>query len=131
MNEITVDGNTLKVGDFFYTSWGYDQTNINFYKVIDITPSGKSVKVQEWNSAATFDDGGPTTYVVPGEGPRIRGRWVQKDGDIEWVVGESPVETKRLRTGGYKNFSFYVSSYADAYHWDGKPKYETGAGWGH
>lgn len=27
----------VKVGDIFYNSWGYDQTNIDFYKVTRIT----------------------------------------------------------------------------------------------
>lgn len=30
----------VKVGDIFYTSWGYDQTNINVYQVVGITSSG-------------------------------------------------------------------------------------------
>ena len=27
------DNSEIKVGDIFYTSWGYDQTNIDYYKV--------------------------------------------------------------------------------------------------
>lgn len=27
---------TLKVGDILYASWGYDQTNIDFFKVVDL-----------------------------------------------------------------------------------------------
>lgn len=34
----------VKKGDIFYASWGYDQTNIDFVKVIEISKSGKSVK---------------------------------------------------------------------------------------
>ena len=29
-------------GDYFYTSWGYDQTNIDYLVVIDISKSGKT-----------------------------------------------------------------------------------------
>lgn len=35
----------VKVGDIFKSSWGYDQTNIDFYEVIAVT--GKSVTVSE------------------------------------------------------------------------------------
>lgn len=37
---------SAKVGDIFYTSWGYDQTNINFYEVIEVKTE-KSVVFQE------------------------------------------------------------------------------------
>lgn len=37
--------NPFKVGDLLYSSWGYDQTNIDFYQVIKAGP--KSVTVQE------------------------------------------------------------------------------------
>ena len=38
----------IKTGDIFYDSWGYDQTNINFYQVVGITD--KSVKLREIKS---------------------------------------------------------------------------------
>jgi len=34
------------VGKFLYTSWGYNQTNVDFAHIIGITSSGKSVRVQ-------------------------------------------------------------------------------------
>ena len=33
----------FKVGDLLHTSWGYDQTNVEFYKIIRVLP--KSVEV--------------------------------------------------------------------------------------
>lgn len=41
--EIAVAG--VKVGDIFYTSWGYDQTNVDFYQVVKI--SGLKIQVRE------------------------------------------------------------------------------------
>lgn len=35
----------LVVGDVIYHSWGYDQTNIDFYEVVAV-PSGKTVKIR-------------------------------------------------------------------------------------
>jgi len=36
----------IKIGDIFYTSWGYDQTNYNFVVVREISPSGKTAICQ-------------------------------------------------------------------------------------
>lgn len=34
-----------KVGDVFHSSWGYDQTNTEYYKIVSISKSGKTCKV--------------------------------------------------------------------------------------
>lgn len=101
----------VKVGDFFYSSWGYDQTNIDFYKVVGITPSGKSVKVRQWSSKRV----GGSEYsdsMVPGES------------------AQGPVMTKRLSDINGRA-SFTLTSYANGYYWDGKPKSQTASGYGH
>lgn len=105
---------TVKVGDFFYTSWGYDQTNVDFYEVVGITPSGKSVKVRQVCQAGA-DSGGPSDRVTP-----LRGQW----------FGEE-ILTKRLQRSDYEGWAFHVASYATAWLWDGVPKHQTGYGWGH
>ncbi len=43
--QIQIGSNTIKLNDVFYRSWGYEQTNINFVKVVGFTASGKSAKV--------------------------------------------------------------------------------------
>lgn len=130
----------VKVGDFFVSSWGYDQTNIDFYKVVGITKSGKSVKVQMWSSALSPTDSGHFTVekVVPGPGPATYNDWSAATPEMdEWerrqavVQKPYPVETKRLRLGGYKGASFTVNSYSNAYLWDGKAKSQTASGYGH
>ena len=35
----------VKPGDIFYTSWGYDQTNSDFYKVVEVSKTGKTCQV--------------------------------------------------------------------------------------
>ena len=129
---------TVKVGDFFYSSWGYDQTNVDFYKVVGLTPSGKSVRVQKWTSAAAGPQGGPQEYVIPGERPATYVDWsAVPEGADYWtreatkVIREVPVETHRLRTGYQGSACFTINSYSGAWLWDGKPKYQTGSGWGH
>lgn len=31
-----LENNILKVGDIYYSSWGYEQTNIDFYQIIEV-----------------------------------------------------------------------------------------------
>lgn len=52
---------SYKVGDIFKCSWGYDQTNVNYYQVIET--KGKSVTVREiaQKSIDTQDMSGYTT----------------------------------------------------------------------
>ena len=38
-----IASHTFKVGDCLYQSWGYDQTNIDFFEVVAVLP--KSVKI--------------------------------------------------------------------------------------
>ena len=41
---------TLRVGDILVNSWGYDQTNVDFYQVVEVKPSGKSVVIRSISS---------------------------------------------------------------------------------
>lgn len=53
----------VQVGTIFSRSWGYDQTNVNYYVVTAVTPSGKSVRLREIG-LTTVEDDGPSTRVV-------------------------------------------------------------------
>lgn len=37
----------LSLGDIVCSIWGYEQSNVNFYKVVKTTPSGKSVYLRK------------------------------------------------------------------------------------
>lgn len=98
---------SLKVGDILYSSWGYDQTNIDFFQVTAV--GEKSVKIRE-----------------------IGKRNVGSHGTEESVVAikdhfTGPEEIKMVRQGN----SVRINSFSSAYPWDGKPKYETAFGFGH
>jgi len=43
MNE-TIQATAVKVGDIFSMSWGYDQTNVNYFQVTRLTPKGVYVR---------------------------------------------------------------------------------------
>lgn len=81
---------TAEVGDLFYTSWGYDQTNIDFYQVIEKV--GKATVIIRKISAAVLEN----------EGSHDRIKAVKNS-----FIGE-PMR-KRLGTWGIK-----IASYATA-----------------
>lgn len=149
----------VEVGTVFVRSWGYDQTNIDFYRVVGLTAKG--VKLQEW-SHATAEGNGPAEYVTPGDGPRLLTEWptveaaelnacrtCRQYADDTWGPNvpasavrwcdthgprevEAPIKTKRLSTYGGDSIYVAVGPYNDhARRWDGAPEYQTAAGWGH
>ena len=96
----------IQKGEIFVSSWGYDQTNIDFYEVVEI--KGKMVVVREIAGKIT-ESKPPTDYVVPVPGH---------------FVGQ-PKLVKPNPSGGFKVGDHYASK------WDGKPEYQTSSGWGH
>jgi hypothetical protein len=38
---------TLEIGSVFCSSWGYDQTNVDFYEVVGFTSTGRSVRLRK------------------------------------------------------------------------------------
>lgn len=138
---------SVKVGDFFVDSWGYDQTNVDFYRVVGMTPSGKSVRVQKWSMADTSEggihdsvvateEGGPVMVPAMKEGFSEEDYWAADFWEKQEMTEKvpSPVETKRLQSygsGASTRYYFRTSSFSSASQWDGRPKYQTGHGYGH
>ena len=97
---------SIKVGDIFVDSWGYDQTNVDFYLVTKkLKASIKIVKIGSKVVATSI--GSEMVVPVP-----------------DAVIGE---EKTKIPQDGYIS----TSSYSLARPWDGKPMRETAAGWGH
>jgi hypothetical protein len=124
----------IRVGDFFVSSWGYDQTNIDFYKVVAVTAKG--VRVQPWQShvvdSESFHD-----RVIPGSGPRMVTDWSNVDREADYwtqqdqkVEREAPTKFHRTVRSGDSVF-FTVNSYSNAYLWEGKSYYQTASNFGH
>ncbi|MBE3118071.1 MAG: hypothetical protein IMZ50_04845 [Candidatus Atribacteria bacterium] len=94
-----------KPGDILYASWGYDQTNIDFYQVVAV-PSSKSITVRE-----------------------IGGKWTDKETGNSMAAYVLPVpdsfkgaaQTKRVAPGG----SIKFASYKWAYRFDGRELYSS------
>lgn len=104
MNERKNFQHELKVGDVLYTSWGYDQTQVEFFEVTAL-PTPKTVLVREI-AGRTVSQGMDSNKVeaVPGKfiGPALKR-----------IPGKYGVKIDESRT---------------AYLWDGKPKYVTSGG---
>ena len=97
---------SIQVGDIFVDSWGYDQTNVDFYKVTKkLKASIKIVKI----ASETITDLNSSLLVVPRES-------IHCSKEITKVPQDGYIRT---------------SSFSHATPWSGKPMHETAAGWGH
>lgn len=90
---------TLKVGDILYSSWGYEQTNIDFYEVVKL--NGKCVIIREL-AQKHIGDGD-----MSGKTTALKGEY----------IGDEIL--KRVCPGNIIKFN----SYQWAKIWDGQPKY--------
>lgn len=110
MSEIYINPKEkLKIGDIFVYSWGYDQTNINFYQIISMTD--KTIKIQEIKSNCT------ETGFMSGHSTPIKNEFLKEKPMIKKVY-TYPEKT------GLKGL--YVSmKYGCCQLWDGKPEYTS------
>lgn len=114
---------TVQPGDIFYCSWGYDQTNVNFYKVVRVTPAGRC-EVVPIGSHGVDDH-----HVVPNPdyvkqhdsltGVDASGRW-----------GAKPKTSKLCKMTSSGSLVLRAGHYW-ASRWTGKPLYQTAYGMGH
>lgn len=118
---------SVRVGDFFVTSWGYDETHVEWYRVLGFTPSGKSVRVQEWSTHLVDESGCGQDYVVPSNRPARKWGWNKSTGAR--VEFDAPVETKRLNLR-WDEPSISFESFRSGSLWKGDARYETSSGWG-
>lgn len=96
---------TLKVGDILYTSWGYDQTNVDFFQVIEA--KGHFVKIREIESKQVDgSQGGMCCNVVA-----VKDAFLEKSKPMRKKVGEN----NRVR----------IHESANAYLWDGSECYSS------
>lgn len=107
-----------EVGSVLYSSWGYDQTNVDFYQVVRVSAS--SVWVVPMSQKITEANSFMSEYVVPNE--PIFEREVWADGPVrEKVVKEVKPEMYRWNKYGYAKVGYNQAASV----WDGKPKYQS------
>lgn len=109
----------VKVGDLFFTSWGYEQTNTNFFQVVELVGSS-SVRVRE---------------VCPPVIDRAAVSGMSEDVTIQntkellpatsystFIKDQEKGDLKRLKSyaaDGVSSPQFYLSSFANAYKIEG------------
>lgn len=94
---------SVKIGDIFVNSWGYDQTNIDYSKVISFTPSGKSVTIVSIGQKIVEKTGDMTELVVP---------------DPDNITSEPRMK----RLGVWNN---HIEAGQGNWKWDGKPERQS------
>ncbi len=111
------------VGDIFETSWGYDQTNVNYYKVVRVT----AMKAEVVPIGSTLADGSDSS-VLPN--PDYVREW-----DVLIGINREDVKKSKLCTvtNGYKGEPSIVLRSGEhwASKWMGGSRYETPSYAGH
>lgn len=119
----------VKVGDIFYSSWGYEQTNINFFQVVEIVGEC-SVRVREiypdineekaMSSMSRDISFNITNEILPACRTSV------------FIKDQEKGDLKRIKPGYYKdeqeakeNCYFDLSSFANAYKYHGEELYES------
>jgi hypothetical protein len=95
-------GDKVGIGTILTSSWGYDQTNVDFYEVTGMSKSGKTVTLRGLAKIKTYEGD------MTGRARAIPGKY---DDD-------KPI-TKKLQPGGRVR----LTSYAGAGIWNGEDKY--------
>jgi hypothetical protein len=129
-----------QVGTIYSRSWGYDQTNVDYYEIVSISKTGKTGKARQLKTAAAEAPDGA-------EGFRQSDRVTAATGPDRFVTdprcarcsnhhpnepGWDGHEFTDLYTWKASTDQVTVTTYGDhAYRWDGQPDYQTASGWGH
>ena len=113
-----------KVGDILYSSWGYDQTNIEFFKVVKV--SEFSVWIQEIGKKVVEVTGWAHQNVVPVDSPEYQVRnWDNEKDDWDnvnpFITKTHSIQRKKIQAYG-DAYGVSLNSFSSAWLWDGKPK---------
>lgn len=115
----------IKAGQYLYASWGYDQTNIDFIKVVKISPTGKTAICRRARGVYVGEESSQGQDALkPGEPFGAEFRLHVRDGlnGDKVLRGKYPfcgdADPTALRTGSF-------------YPWKGGTISQTAAGWGH
>jgi hypothetical protein len=119
------------VGDVFERSWGYDQTNVDFYEIVSVSASGKTgkarqVKTVHVSATAVTAATGADRFVEDARCAKCSN--YHRNGEQGWD-GHAYRDTYTYQA---KTDRVTVTDYGDhAYRWDGSTRYQTAYGYGH
>ena len=93
---------TIQPGTIFISSWGYDQTNVDFFEVISAT--AKTVQLRP----IAQDRGPETSFMSESVTPKA-GQYT------------GAAFRRKVQLGGYVS----LNTFANAYVWDGSPQIQS------
>lgn len=116
----------VKVGDIFSASWGYEQTNNDFFQVIALVGE-KSVRVREVNPPIVRRE--PVSGMAEDRVYKITGEILPPSPHSVFIKDQEKGDLKRIKPGYFQdeeeaknNCYFDISSYASAYKCNGEIK---------
>ena len=116
----------VKVGNIFSASWGYEQTNNDFFQVIALVGK-KSVRVREVNPPIVRRD--PVSGMAEDRVYKITGEILPPSPHSVFIKDQEKGDLKRIKPGYFQdeeeaknNCYFDISSYASAYKCNGEIK---------
>jgi hypothetical protein len=128
----------VEIGHILSASWGYDQTNIDYYKVIRKTAA--MVELRAIGQKFVEADSSMSEYVMPDPDNELfdsnfmpRAKAVKNGYEItndydggEWVHAKYPAITKHKANFDQHNRLWVkFASYKYAYSWDGKKDFQS------
>lgn len=120
------DHATPVVGDYIVVSWGYDQTNIDFYEVVSLTKSGKSIRIQKVQPKIV-NETRFSVALMPTTNPAQR----TVDIDGEQVTVNHDIMTKRIGRSSWDGKITISMDHGVGRLWGGTPEYATHPHYGH
>lgn len=107
----------VKVGDYFSASWGYDQTNVDFFQVIALVGES-SVRVREVRPELIAEDGYSHGMAADRTYKLDTSKMAPKSPFSTFITDQENGDLKRIKShaaDGVSNPYFYLSSFANAY----------------
>lgn len=109
----------VKVGDLFYASWGWEQTNVDFFQVVALVGES-SVRVREVYPRMIEED--PTGPMAADRTYEITSELLPACSSSVFIKDQERGDLKRIKPGynrdpeeAKKNCYFYLDSFANAY----------------
>lgn len=125
-----LDGPRLpRVGDILVSSWGYDQTNIDYYEVVGVTKASVKIRAIGKVMAESAHENNSTNDVVA---PRV-GEYTDDKILTKRFHCSNDERHDRVWPSGYRypTYSCRISSYSSARLWTYEANRETNCMYGH
>lgn len=110
------------VGDILCNSWGYDQTNVEWFEVVALAGKSMVVLREIESRVVPGSEGFMSGSVVPVPGAYRVERVMDYD-KMQPVERERPPLRKRVDK--YGRVDIHSASFGRASKWDGKPEYSS------